>query len=128
MERPLHLMHVFPNFGPGGAELRVVRIMNGMGPAVRHTVLPLRGTTTARRHIHSDIDVAFVEPPGLPPSIRTLPVGYFRRLQDLIRGARPDVLLTDVVSGLVQGRHPNNKAREALRFIWSIASAHCERR
>jgi len=94
MERPLHLMHVFPNFAPGGAELRVVRIMNGMGPAVRHTVLPLRGTTTARSHIHSDIDVAFVQPPGLPPSIRTLPVGYFRRLQDLIRGTGPDVLLT----------------------------------
>ncbi len=64
MERPLHLMHVFPNFAPGGAELRVVKIMNGMGPAVRHTVLPLRGDTTARDHIDSDIDVAFIEPPG----------------------------------------------------------------
>jgi len=94
MERPLHLMHVFPNFAPGGAELRVVKIMNGMGPGVRHTVLPLRGATSARSQIHNDIDVAFVEPPGLPPSIRTLPVGYFRRLQNLIRAARPDVLLT----------------------------------
>lgn len=94
MERPLHLMHVFPDFAPGGAELRVVKIMNGMGPAVRHTVLPLWGTTTARSHIHRDIDVAFVEPPGFPPSVRTHPVQYFRRLQNVIRAARPDVLLT----------------------------------
>lgn len=94
MERRLHLMHVFPDFGPGGAELRVVKIMNGMGPAVRHTVLSLWGTTTARSHIESDIDVAFVEPPGLPVSIRKLPVGYFLRLQERIRSARPDVLLT----------------------------------
>src|ERR1039457_2420567 len=94
MERPLHLMHVFPNFAPGGAELRVVKIMHGMGPAVRHTVLPLWGTTTAGSHIHSDIDVAFVELSGSPPSILTLPVGYFRRLQNVIRAARPDVLLT----------------------------------
>ncbi len=94
MERPLHLMHVFPNFAPGGAELRVVKIMNGMGPAVRHTVLPLRGDTTARDHINSDIDVAFIGPPGPPPSVRTLPVGYFRHLHNLIRAARPDVLLT----------------------------------
>jgi glycosyltransferase involved in cell wall biosynthesis len=87
-------MHVFPNFAPGGAELRVVKIMNGMGPAVRHTVLPLWGNTTARKHIHSDIDVTFVEPPEPPPSVRTLPVGYFRRLHNLIRAAQPDVLLT----------------------------------
>src|ERR1035438_3410120 len=90
MERPLHLMHVFPDFALGGAELRVVKIMNGMGPAVRHTVLPLWGTTTARSHIHRDIDVAFVEPPGLPPSVRTHPAGYFRSLQNVIRAARPD--------------------------------------
>jgi len=94
MERVLHLMHVFPDFVPGGAELRVIKIMNGMGPSVRHTVLPLWGRTTARSHIQPEIDVGFVEPCGPPPSIRTLPLGYLRRLQGLIRTAGPDVLLT----------------------------------
>jgi glycosyltransferase involved in cell wall biosynthesis len=87
-------MHVFPTFVPGGAELRVAKIMNGMGPSVRHTILSLWGQTTARSYIHPEIDVAFVEPCGFPPSIRSVPLGYLRRLRNLIRTAKPDVLLT----------------------------------
>ena len=56
-------MHVFPSFNPGGAELRVIRIMNALGARAKHTVLALNGKLGARRHIDSSAPVDFVEPP-----------------------------------------------------------------
>ena len=51
MSERLHLLHIFPGFGYGGAELRVVRIINGIGCKARHTILPLNGISDAASRI-----------------------------------------------------------------------------
>jgi glycosyltransferase involved in cell wall biosynthesis len=86
---PLRLLHVFPSFNPGGAELRVVRIMNAIGERARHGVLALNGKYGAREHIDRAVAAVFLEPPppGRPPA-------YWSALRALIRAQRPDLLLT----------------------------------
>ena len=59
----LRLMHVFPSFNPGGAELRVTRIMNALGARANHAVLALNGMAGARQHIDDSVPVHFIEPP-----------------------------------------------------------------
>jgi L-malate glycosyltransferase len=97
----IHLMHIFSGFGPGGAEVRIARIMNGMGPQISHTVLSLSGETGARAYIDPGISVEF---PAPPPGRRRLL--YFRELQKVLRARRPDLLLTynwGGMDGLIAG-------------------------
>ena len=84
-----HFLHIFPNFGPGGMELRVTRIINGMGPGVRHTILALLGTYDAREFIDPRIQVEYPTPPA-----RTSIFPYVRELRKVIRKHKPDILLT----------------------------------
>lgn len=86
---PLHFLHVFPNFAPGGMELRVARIINGLNIEVRHTVLALFGNYEARASLNSAIQVRFLEPPP-----RKGHFAYIWALQKLLRRERPDLLLT----------------------------------
>jgi glycosyltransferase involved in cell wall biosynthesis len=89
MNRGRHFLHIFPGFGIGGMELRSTRIINGMGPGVRHTIVALMGTYEAREFIDPHIRV---ECPPPPP--RTSLFSYVRELRKLIRKHDPDVLLT----------------------------------
>jgi glycosyltransferase involved in cell wall biosynthesis len=89
MKARLHFLHVFPNFGPGGMELRAARIINGIGPSVRHTIVALGGAQGAREFIDTNIVANF--PPA--PQQTGSPF-YFRQLQGCIRACQPDVLLT----------------------------------
>lgn len=89
MNKPLHFMHVFPNFGPGGMELRVTRIINGMGLAVRHTILPLLGNHDAGKFIDRDIPVNYLTPP-----VERNVLSYIRAIRRILRAYRPDLLLT----------------------------------
>jgi L-malate glycosyltransferase len=89
MNNGSHFLHIFPNFGPGGMELRVTRIINGMGPAVRHTIVALLGNYDAREFIDRGIRVDCPAPPqkrGLLP--------YVRDLRSMLQHADPDLLLT----------------------------------
>jgi glycosyltransferase involved in cell wall biosynthesis len=105
MSQSLHLMHVFPSFAPEGAELRVVRIINGIGPKFRHTVLALDEDCRAARHIHTGIRVDFPSPPAGRGDWL-----YFRALQKAIQHQKPDLLVTynwgaiDAVVAAVVGR------------------------
>jgi L-malate glycosyltransferase len=89
MNKGRHFLHIFPGFGIGGMELRSTRIINGMGPGVRHTIVSLMGTYEAREFIHPDIQV---ECPAPPANISFF--SYVRELRKLIRQQDPDVLLT----------------------------------
>src|SRR5271154_781395 len=70
MNKGLHFLHIFPNFAPGGMELRVTRIINGMGPEVRHTILALLGNYDARDFIASGIQVDYPAPPAKANIVR----------------------------------------------------------
>lgn len=84
-----HLLHIFPNFGPGGMELRVTRIINGMGPAVRHTIVALLGDYDARAFIDRGIRVDCLVPPSKGGLLL-----YIRDLRKLVQQTDPDLLLT----------------------------------
>jgi hypothetical protein len=85
-----HFLHIFPNFGPGGMELRVTRIVNGMGPAVHHTILALLGNYEARGFIDPRIQVDYLTPPTRTGG----PFPYVRALRTILRAVKPDLLLT----------------------------------
>jgi glycosyltransferase involved in cell wall biosynthesis len=87
--RGLHFLHVFPNFAPGGMELRVARIINGFRADVRHTILALFGNYEAKSAINGNVDVRLLEPPT-----RNGYWSYVWTLQNLLRSEQPDLLLT----------------------------------
>jgi len=39
----MHLLHVFPSFEVGGAQVRLARLMNDFGRRYRHSVLAMDG-------------------------------------------------------------------------------------
>src|SRR5689334_17626313 len=89
MDERLHLMHIFPSFAPGGAELRIAKIINGIGPRLRHTILALSGDYATARHIRSDLQVQYPAPPSGRGGLL-----FFRQLQRVIKDRRPDLLVT----------------------------------
>jgi len=89
MREKLHLLHVFPSFGVGGAEIRMTSIMNSLGPSILHTVLALNGNFTAVERVKQPVELRTVPPPpGLGSPL------YPLKLRGAIRAVRPDALLT----------------------------------
>lgn len=85
-QRP-HYFHVFPGFGCGGTQLRVVRILNGIGDRARHTILALDGETGAAGRIDAGVRAAMVVAPARGG-------WYALRLRRTIAAHRPDLLLS----------------------------------
>jgi glycosyltransferase involved in cell wall biosynthesis len=84
-----HLVHVFPAFATGGAQMRTVTVMNRLGDEFRHTVIAMNGDFTARQVVDPALDCRFVPAPPRRGSLRD-PWG----LRRLIRELAPDLLLT----------------------------------
>jgi glycosyltransferase involved in cell wall biosynthesis len=84
---PFRLLHVFPGFGPGGAELLMASVMNALGPDFEHTILPLSGRSDAADQVL--VPARFLRPPDgwSSPS-------YALKLYRLVQQERPDLLLT----------------------------------
>jgi len=86
MQRPPHLVHVFPTFGIGGMQLRIVSIVNALGAEFQHTFVSLNGERDAAR--------------GLKPGIATTVAWPERtkagpwRLRPFLRALGPDLVLT----------------------------------
>src|SRR5215813_13317433 len=53
-----HLIHVLPSFSMGGQQIRLAQLVNRLGGAYRHTVVPLDGVTTARALIEKTANFA----------------------------------------------------------------------
>lgn len=90
MERPPHLLHVFPSFDQGGVPLRISTIMNELGPAYRHTVIALDGGFASQRRIQSNVPIAYLD----PAIAKGRPLHAFANILVTLRRARPDLLLT----------------------------------
>jgi hypothetical protein len=89
MARPIHLLHVFPTFDPGGAQVRTVTLMNQLGEDFAHTILSLNGSRGAAAWIAPERAVRMAEPPP-----KNAGVGYILALRRLIGGVKPDVTVT----------------------------------
>lgn len=87
---PLSLLHVFPTFAVGGAQVRFVRLVRLWGARFRHTVIALDGRTAAGALLPEEAPVAIAPPPSASGS---LPLRLWRIARRL-RAAAPDVLLT----------------------------------
>jgi glycosyltransferase involved in cell wall biosynthesis len=81
------LLHVFPGFGPGGTQLRMVSIINSLGGRFAHRVISLDGNTEAARAF-AGVDVTVEGPPASSKTPRPL---VFRAI---IREMHPDAVLT----------------------------------
>lgn len=87
---PPLLLHVFPGFAVGGAQLRCAAIANRFGVALRHAIVALDGDLAARARLRPDLAVNF---PGIAVRKGDL-AGNLLRFGAALRAWRPDVLLT----------------------------------
>jgi glycosyltransferase involved in cell wall biosynthesis len=84
------VVHVFPSFAVGGAQVRFAALANHFGPGFRHMVVALDGDTGCRERLDPSLDVEFptVEAPKNAMLANAL------RFRSLLRRWRPDVLVT----------------------------------
>lgn len=125
-----HLLHVLPGFAPGGTELRLAKLINAIGPALRHTILPLDGDRSAESALDPSLEVRFAAP---PPESGTL--SRPRALRSLQRALDPDVVITynwgatDMLLGAMWGARakfihnecgfgPDEAERMVPRRVW----------
>jgi glycosyltransferase involved in cell wall biosynthesis len=87
---PLRLLHVFPSFEVGGAQVRTVQLANLFGPRYRHVVLAMDGNEAAGARFAPGIDVAFLR----MAIDRRETMHNFVRFRRAIAETAPDVLVT----------------------------------
>ena len=85
-----HLLHVYPTFAVGGAQIRLCTILNHFGPRWRHSIVALNGDVACRERLAGDVLAAFPAV-GLPKGA-TLP--NVRRIRALLGVMRPDMVIT----------------------------------
>ncbi len=133
--QPPLLMHVFPTFAVGGAQVRFAALANRFGSRWRHAVVALDGNTECRARLAPDLAVTF-------PAVLTDkadPLGNLRRIRRLLRKERPDVLVTSnwgsiewaVANLLPLARHihtedgfgPEERSAQLRRRCWARRAA-----
>ncbi len=84
------VVHVFPTFAVGGAQVRFAALANRFGRAFRHIVVALDGETGCRERLNPDLDVSF---PAIdaPKNAMLANAWRFRRQ---LKAWAPDVLVT----------------------------------
>src|SRR5580658_2898833 len=84
------VVHVFPTFAVGGAQVRFAALANHFGPMFRHIVVALDGDTGCRERLDPGLSISF-------PSVKA-PKGAMLanawRFRSLLKRWRPDVLVT----------------------------------
>jgi glycosyltransferase involved in cell wall biosynthesis len=86
---PLRVLHVFPGFAVGGAQVRTVRLVSGLGDDFEHAVLSLDGNRAGYALLDDPARLAWIEPPPRAGSLATT-----RALARILRRERPDVVAT----------------------------------
>lgn len=84
------LLHVFPTFGVGGAQMRFVTLAKSLGSRYRHIIVSLDGNHTCAQRLEPGLD-AKCEPVDAP---KHATVGNLLRFRRLLRRFLPDVLVT----------------------------------
>jgi glycosyltransferase involved in cell wall biosynthesis len=82
-------LHVFPSFNRGGTELRIVRVINGIGPELDHFILSLGGGAEAMGDIDSAVRAELVPRPHATAGVR-----FMLEFRRLLKRLQPSLLLT----------------------------------
>ena len=85
------LLHVFPSFAVGGAQVRMAAIANRFPGRWRHVVVALDGNIACAARLAADVDVRLETLPFAPGT--GLP-GRLTAISRLLRALRPDLLIT----------------------------------
>lgn len=85
------IMHVFPTFAVGGAQVRFAMLANHFGAAFRHIVVSLNGDLGCRERLRADLEISF---PSVSSPKRAMLVNAWRFRRQL-RDCRPDLLVTN---------------------------------
>ncbi|MBI5164917.1 MAG: glycosyltransferase [Magnetospirillum sp.] len=83
------LLHVFPTFGVGGAQMRFARLANHFGRLYRHRVVSLDGSTACAAPHEPGLEDEVLTPPRRRGTLASLPP--IRRLLDALA---PDLMVT----------------------------------
>ena len=124
------LLHVFPTFVAGGAQVRTVRLMEAFGDAYRHGVLALDGRHDARELVAEGVALELLEPIPRAGTWATA-----KRLRALLRERRPAALCTynwGAIDAVLAARlggppllhhedgfHPDEARRFKRRRVWT---------
>lgn len=84
------LLHVFPTFATGGAQVRLAAVLNHFGRRWRHAVIAMDGVLTCRERLDPGLDITF--PAVALPKGDTL--GNLRRCRAVLRELAPQTLVT----------------------------------
>ncbi|MEI7710291.1 MAG: glycosyltransferase [Rhodospirillales bacterium] len=128
---PPLVVHVFPTFAVGGAQVRFAAIANHFGAAFRHIVVALDGNFECRERLRPDLDAKF---PAVDAPKGSM-FGNARRFRQLLKQWRPDVLVTGNWGAIefamanippvarhihvVDGFGPEERATQIPRRIWT---------
>lgn len=84
------LLHVFPTFAVGGAQVRLCTLAARLGPGWHHDIVALDGVTACRERLAPEVSVGFPEIAGRKGDT----LGNVRRFHAALRALRPDTLVT----------------------------------
>lgn len=128
---PRTLLHVFPSFAIGGAQMRFVQLANHFGPRYRHLIVAMNGEYEAMSRLSADVDACVLAVP-VKKSAPWSNLGSFRQI---LRQHRPDLLVTSNwgsiewalanLSGLCPHVHmedgfgPDEVSRQLPRRVWA---------
>jgi L-malate glycosyltransferase len=92
MPKLLKLMHVFPTFAVGGAQMRFATLANALGPRLEHVVVSLDGGGGAEHLVRPGVRLR--RRPVTARKGRGLSLRNLRAFRRVLRAEQPDLLLT----------------------------------
>jgi glycosyltransferase involved in cell wall biosynthesis len=130
-QRPRRLLHVFPGFGIGGSQVRLIALAEGLGERFDHTVLALDGQYEAANLLRPHTPMRLLGTPPTGESLAARLKAFRRELQRI----GPDLLLTynwgaiemamaNMLGGvphlhMEDGFGPEETVRQLPRRVWT---------
>ena len=131
MSAPPLLLHAFPSFAVGGAQVRFAAVANHFGRRFRHAIVAMDGDFSCRERLDTGLDVSF-------PTVEVRKgdtAGTVRGLRRVLVGMRPTRLMTSnwgtiewAMANRVQlvphvhvedGFGPEERVRQLPRRVWT---------
>jgi L-malate glycosyltransferase len=134
MPKPLKLMHVFPTFAVGGAQVRFATLANALGAGLEHVVVSLTGIGGAENLVRRGVRLQRC--PVTARNTRGLSLANLHAFRRVLRAEEPDLLLTHNWGAIewaladrfrplcphlhvVDGFGPEEAVRQLPRRVWT---------